>query len=123
MIVEIVAVGTELLLGQIVNSNASEIGSRLADAGLDHYRQTVVGDNLERGADAIRSALERADAVIITGGIGPTQDDLTREAICAATGRAMVFSHEYAERLEGWWRARGREMPATLTTASSGSWP
>ena len=91
MIVEVLAVGTELLLGQIVNTNANELGMRLADAGLDHYHQSVVGDNVDRIADAIRLAMSRADALIITGGIGPTQDDLTREAICAATDTEMGF--------------------------------
>jgi nicotinamide-nucleotide amidase len=111
VIVEVIAVGTELLLGQIVNSNAADIGRRLAELGHSHYRQTVVGDNLERCAAAIAEAIERADAVIITGGLGPTQDDLTREAICAATGRAMVYSESYATHLADWWAARGREMP------------
>jgi nicotinamide-nucleotide amidase len=111
MDVEVLAVGTELLLGQIVNSNAAEIGSRLADAGLDHYRQTVVGDNRERMAAVIGEAIERSDAVIITGGLGPTQDDITREAICDATGNAMAYSDEHAAHLADWWAARGREMP------------
>ncbi|RPI22002.1 MAG: competence/damage-inducible protein A, partial [Actinobacteria bacterium] len=109
--VEILAVGTELLLGQIVNSNAAEIGERLADAGLDHHHQSVVGDNLERIADAIRLATARSDALIVTGGIGPTQDDLTREALSAASGMEMVFDEGYAARLRAYWEARGREMP------------
>lgn len=113
MNVEILAVGTELLLGQIVNSNATDIGSRLALAGLDHYHQSVVGDNLERVATAIRHAVGRSDAVIITGGIGPTQDDITRESICAAAGVEMEFSEPYAERLRGWWARRDRPMPET----------
>lgn len=111
MIVEVIAVGTELLLGQIVNSNASTIGTALADHGLDAHYQQVVGDNLSRVAGAIELAVGRADAVIITGGIGPTRDDLTREALCAATGLQMVFSEEYADRLQGWWERRGRRMP------------
>jgi nicotinamide-nucleotide amidase len=111
--VEIIAVGTELLLGQIVNTNAAEIGTRLALSGLDHYHQTVVGDNLDRVAAAIGQATERADAVIITGGIGPTQDDITRESICAAAGVEMQYSESYAEELRDWWKRRGREMPAT----------
>lgn len=111
MIVEVVAVGTELLLGQIVNTNAAHIGSALADHGLDAHYQQVVGDNLERVATAIRTAIERSDAVIITGGIGPTRDDLTREALCEATGRQMVFDQEYADRLRAYFVARGREMP------------
>lgn len=111
MIVEVIAVGTELLLGQIVNSNGSTIGTALADRGLDAHYQQVVGDNLPRVAGAIELAAGRADAVIITGGIGPTRDDLTREAVCAATGLPMVFSEEYADRLQGWWERRGRRMP------------
>lgn len=113
MRVEILAVGTELLLGQIVNGNAATIGQRLAGAGLDHFRQTVVGDNVGRIADAISEAAGRADALVITGGIGPTQDDLTREALCAAAGVEMVQSEEYAAHLREWWARRGREMPAS----------
>jgi len=70
-----------------------------------------VGDNLDRMEDAIRLAMTRADALIITGGLGPTQDDFTREAIAAATGRELRFSEEYADRLRRWWASRGREMP------------
>lgn len=111
MIVEVVAVGTELLLGQIVNSNAAFIAAALADHGIDANHQQVVGDNLNRIADSITLALGRSDAVIVTGGIGPTQDDMTREAICAATGLEMVFSEEYATELREWFAARGRVMP------------
>jgi len=111
MIVELVSVGTELLLGQTVNTNAAVIGERLAEAGFDHYRQTVVGDNLGRVTEALRSALERAGAVIVTGGLGPTQDDLTREAIAAAIGRELRFSDEWAEELRRRWKELGRDMP------------
>jgi len=111
VIVEVVAVGTELLLGQIVNTNAAFIGSALAEHGHDAMYQQVVGDNFERVTDALRTAIDRSDAVIITGGIGPTQDDLTREALCQATGREMLFSGEYAETLRHWWERRGRVMP------------
>jgi nicotinamide-nucleotide amidase len=114
MKVEVLAVGTELLLGQIVNGNAAEIGRRLAEAGLDHFHQAVVGDNLGRVTAALEQAVGRADAVIVTGGLGPTQDDLTREAICAAAGVEMVYSEEFAAQLrEMWARRRGREMPAS----------
>jgi nicotinamide-nucleotide amidase len=111
MIVEVIAVGTELLLGQIVNGNGALIGSRLAEGGLDAHYQVVVGDNDERLVAALQTALGRADAVILTGGIGPTQDDLTREAICRATGRTMAFSEEYAGKLRARWEATGRVMP------------
>ena len=76
---EIVAVGTELLLGQIVDTNSAWIGEQLALAGIDCHRHTAVGDNRDRMRDAIADALGRADAVIVTGGLGPTQDDITRE--------------------------------------------
>jgi nicotinamide-nucleotide amidase len=111
VIVEVIAVGTELLLGQITNTNASHIGATLADHGLDAHFQQVVGDNLDRVASAITTAMERADAVIITGGIGPTRDDLTREALCQATGREMVLDEDYADHLRVWWDTRGRVMP------------
>lgn len=111
VIVEVIAVGTELLLGQIVNTNALFIGAALADHGLDAHFQQVVGDNLDRVSTAIRTAVDRSDAVIITGGIGPTRDDLTREALCEATGREMVFNEDYALELRAMFEVRGREMP------------
>ena len=111
MIVETLAVGTELLLGQIANTNAAAIGERLAENGLTHLHQTVVGDNMDRMVGAIRLAMSRADALIITGGIGPTADDVTREAICLATDRATAFSEEYAAELRERWQRLGRDMP------------
>ena len=99
---EIIGVGTELLLGQIVNTNAAWIGQRLADVGWDCLRHTVVGDNTERIAEVIREALGRADAVILTGGLGPTQDDVTREALAEVAGVALVRRPE----LEAWLRER-----------------
>jgi len=79
--VEIVAVGTELLLGQIVDTNSTWIADRLAATGVDCTYQTRVGDNVARIAEVLRVALGRADAVVVCGGLGPTQDDVTREAI------------------------------------------
>ncbi len=111
MIVEVLAVGTELLLGQIVNSNATRIGERLADAGLDHFQQTVVGDNEARIADAVTAACGRADALIITGGLGPTKDDLTREALARAAGVPLIFDETQAEALRLRWERSGRVMP------------
>ena len=111
MIVEVIAVGTELLLGQIVNTNGSWIGARLAEHGFDAHHQTVIGDNLDRLTDAIATAIGRADVVILTGGIGPTPDDLTREAMSAATGRKLVFNDAYAQELRDRWEAMGREFP------------
>jgi nicotinamide-nucleotide amidase len=116
---EIIGVGTELLLGQIVNTNAAWIGQRLAEVGWDCLRHTVVGDNEERIAAVIRETLDRADAAIITGGLGPTQDDVTREAIAAAAGVRLVRHPE----LEQWLRdrfagfARGRMAAMNLRQA------
>jgi len=118
VIVEVIAVGTELLLGQIINSNAAVIGARLADEGFDAHFQVTVGDNLERLTGVIRTAVERADAVILTGGIGPTQDDLTREALSAVTGRPIVRDAEHAESIrERLTRIRGYVAESTLRMA------
>ena len=103
---EIVGVGTELLLGQIVNTNAAWIGQRLAEVGWDCLRHTVVGDNEARITDAIHEALARADAVIVTGGLGPTQDDVTRGALAAAAGVPLRRQPE----LEAWLRDRFAHM-------------
>ncbi len=111
MIVEVVAVGTELLLGQIVNSNAAFLGRQFAENGFDSHYQVVVGDNFDRMVETIRTAIDRSDAVVITGGIGPTQDDVTREAIAAATGRDIVRDADYVQALRNRWETLGRVMP------------
>ena len=111
MNVEILAVGTELLLGQIVNTNAAEIATRLADRGMAHHHQAVVGDNATRLEQAIRRSVERADVLIVTGGIGPTQDDITREAVAAVAGVELDFDEAYADMMRERWEALGREFP------------
>ena len=107
---EIVAIGTELLLGQIVDTNSSWMGERLALAGIDSHFQTKVGDNLERMIGSIRLALERSDAVILCGGLGPTQDDITREAIAEVMGVALIRDAEIGARIRHMFESRGREM-------------
>jgi nicotinamide-nucleotide amidase len=109
---EVVAVGTELLLGQIVDTNSAWIGGQLALAGIDSHFQTKVGDNLGRIVACIRQALERSDAVILCGGLGPTQDDITREAIAAVMGESLVRREELADKIRGIFAARGRVMAA-----------
>ncbi|HEY6634714.1 MAG TPA: CinA family nicotinamide mononucleotide deamidase-related protein [Acidimicrobiia bacterium] len=109
MIVEVIAVGTELLLGDIVNSNAAVIGHRLGEEGFDIHYQVVVGDNLARLVDAMRTAVGRSDVVVITGGIGPTQDDLTREALCALAGVGMTRDEAHAAWIDSRIRAQGRD--------------
>ena len=108
---EIVAVGTELLLGQIVDTNSSWMGERLAIIGVEHLRQTKVGDNQGRIVDAISEALARAEAVIVCGGLGPTQDDITREAIAQVMGVELVRDDKVAEVIRELFASRGRAMP------------
>jgi len=112
MRVEVVTVGTELLLGQIVNTNAAFLGERLALAGCDVCYQSVVGDNLERCTLVISQALARNDAVVVTGGLGPTQDDLTREAIAAVLGVELIRDEAALSHIEKMFRSRGRTMSA-----------
>ncbi len=107
---EVVAVGTELLLGQVVDTNSADIGERLALAGIDSYFQTRVGDNEERIATVIGEALRRSDAVIVCGGLGPTQDDITREAIARALGVPLVRDAAMVASIRGLFEARGRAM-------------
>jgi nicotinamide-nucleotide amidase len=107
---EVVAVGTELLLGQVVDTNSSWMGERLAVAGIDSHFQTKVGDNLARIVLAIRSALARSDAVIVCGGLGPTQDDITREAIAEVMNVELVRDEAIVERIRAMFSSRGREM-------------
>jgi nicotinamide-nucleotide amidase len=104
---EIVSVGSELLLGQIVDTNAAFIARQLADLGLDLFHKTTVGDNLGRVASALETALGRAEVVITTGGLGPTEDDVTRDAVAKATGRELEFHPELLDEIEGFFRARG----------------
>jgi competence/damage-inducible protein CinA-like protein len=108
---EIVAVGTELLLGQIANTNAQVISQSLAGIGIDVYFHTVVGDNLDRMTVTITNALARSDAVIVTGGLGPTSDDITREAVAAVTGCSLVRHNAVAEEIRTIFERMGRQMP------------
>ena len=110
---EIVAVGTELLLGQIVDTNSSWIGERLALAGIDCLRHTAVGDNRERMRVAFSEALDRSDAVIVTGGLGPTQDDITREVLADVLGVELIRDADVVVRIEAVFGGRGRPMPAS----------
>ena len=109
---EIVAVGTELLLGQIANTNARWMSERLAAIGVDVLHHQAVGDNLDRIVEAIRLAASRADVVILTGGLGPTQDDITRDALGVVVGAPMERHPELEELLREKFRSFGRrEMP------------
>lgn len=106
-------VGTELLLGQITNTNARDISRALASAGIDVYFHTVVGDNLDRMVTTLRQALERADAVIVTGGLGPTPDDITREAVAAVMGAELRRDPALEKKIRAIFDRMGRTMPAS----------
>jgi nicotinamide-nucleotide amidase len=108
---EIVAVGTELLLGQVVDTNSAHIGDQLALAGIDCHFHTKVGDNHGRIVSALRIALERSEAVIVCGGLGPTPDDLTREAIAEVMGVELERRDDLIEWVSALFTSRGREMP------------
>lgn len=111
MRVEIVAIGTELLLGQIIDTNSSWMGEQLALAGLDSHFQTKVGDNPARMRDVLSLALSRSDAVICCGGLGPTQDDITRDVIADVMGVKLIRHEAIADRITEMFRSRGRAMP------------
>jgi nicotinamide-nucleotide amidase len=107
---EIVAIGSELLLGQIVDTNSAWMAQRLTALGVNLYFKSIVGDNPGRMREVIQRALERADIVITSGGLGPTQDDLTREIVAEVTGRKLIFDETLLEWVEGHFKRRGRPM-------------
>ncbi len=107
---EIVAVGTELLLGDIVNTNAQYLSRKLADLGIDVYYHLAVGDNLQRLTDTIKTSLERCDLVITSGGLGPTVDDLTKEGVAAALGLKLLPDEASIRKIEGMFKAMERPM-------------
>lgn len=107
---EILMIGTELLLGQIVDTNASYLGQTLADHGINLYQKTTVGDNLQRICRCMDDALDRADVILTSGGLGPTEDDLTREAIAEVLNRPLEIQPELLDRLETIFSFIGRSM-------------
>ena len=109
---EIVAIGSELLLGQIVDTNSAWMAQRLSNLGVDLFHKTVVGDNPGRMKDVIARALDRSDVVVTSGGLGPTQDDLTREAVAEVTGRELVLVADLLDDIEHRFRRRGFIMTA-----------
>ena len=107
---EILAVGTELLMGQIANTNAQYISSRLPEIGIGVYFHSVVGDNAERLKQIFKLALSRSEVIILTGGLGPTQDDITKETVSAVLGRRLVPDQASLDDIEDFFRKRGRKM-------------
>ncbi len=123
---EILSIGTELLLGQIVDTNANYLAQQLPALGLDLYYVSQIGDNLQRLSDAFRQALQRSDVIVTSGGLGPTEDDLTREAIAEVFGEKLEVQPHLETELREFFVRRGRTMPERnvkqATTIKSGSY-
>jgi nicotinamide-nucleotide amidase len=122
---EILSIGTELLLGQIVDTNANYLAQQLPALGLDLYYVSQIGDNLGRLAEAFRRGLERSDVIVTSGGLGPTEDDLTREAIAEVFGETLEVQPQLEQQLRAFFANRGRTMPdrnvKQATTIRSGT--
>ena len=108
--VEILSVGTELLLGSIANTDAQMLSQGLSALGLNVYWHTVVGDNPQRAREAVAIAKQRADIIITTGGLGPTCDDLTKNVLAEAFGKKLVFDEDSAQRIRSYFARTGRTM-------------
>lgn len=107
---EVIAIGSELLLGQIIDTNSSYIAKRLAESGIELAQTATVGDDLQRMKEVIKEAINRSQIVITTGGIGPTEDDLTREAIAEVTEHPLIFQPHLMEQIENLFKTRGFRM-------------
>lgn len=116
MTVELISVGTELLLGNIVNSNAAFLSVKCAQLGFSMYYQTVVGDNPGRLSETIKKALDRSDIVIITGGLGPTQDDLTKEVLAKVLDRDLLMDQESKDKISRYFKERTANKDMTAIT-------
>ena len=108
---EIISIGTELLMGELTDTNASWIAGRLPPLGIQLQWVSIIGDDLPKLAEAFRRGMERSDIIFTTGGLGPTQDDLTREAVAAALDESPTVQEEELENLRQWFRNRGQDMP------------
>jgi competence/damage-inducible protein CinA-like protein len=111
---EIIATGSELLLGEVVDTNSTYIARKLREIGLNLFYKTVVGDNEQRMEEALRIALNRSDVIITTGGLGPTVDDVTRPAVARAVDRELIFSEELLAQIQARFRAYGVPMGAPI---------
>lgn len=115
---ELIAVGTELLLGDTINTDAAAVARLLSELGINVYWQTVVGDNRARLEQAVQLARTRADLIITTGGLGPTCDDLTKEVVAGAFGIPLTLNRAEEDRLRGLYRERGIYMTEIICSRS-----
>ena len=118
---EIIAVGTEILTGQIVNTNAQFLSEKLAEIGVDVYFQTAVGDNEARLLSLLEIASQRSSLVILTGGLGPTEDDLTKQTLAKFLGKELVFDSQAQEKLDVFFAQRPDYARKTSSTCSRGN--
>jgi nicotinamide-nucleotide amidase len=112
MVVELISVGTELLLGNIVNTNANYLSLKCAELGYSLYYQITVGDNDNRLCEVLKASLERSDIVILTGGLGPTQDDMTKESVAKVFGKELVMDETSRKRIEEYFQFRFKGSPS-----------
>lgn len=116
MTVELISVGTELLLGNIVNTNANYLAQKCAELGFSLYYQITVGDNDKRVCEVLRTALNRSDILLLTGGLGPTQDDMTKEAVAKVLGRKLIMDEASREHIANYFKSRSIDrIPAVVT--------
>lgn len=115
MVGEIICVGTELLLGDIVNTNAAYLSAQLSELGINLYNQTVIGDNPARLAKSVTSALKNCDIVILTGGLGPTSDDITKETVAQLLGLRLIENKQILLDIENYFARQSRAVPAGVT--------
>ena len=107
---EVITIGTELLLGQIIDTNAAYLGKKLAEVGVNLYFKTTAGDNIERVKSVLETACKRADLVLITGGLGPTVDDITREAVAQFANSPLILDKEALKKIDHMFSSRGLTM-------------
>lgn len=125
MTVELISVGTELLLGNIVNTNANYLSVQCAQLGLSMYHQVTIGDNESRLIEAISTALKRSDIVILTGGLGPTTDDITKESVAKVLNRKIVMDEQSRERIQSYFEritANNSEIPKDIPAITDNNW-
>lgn len=120
MVVELISVGTELLLGNIVNTNANYLSQKCAELGYDLYYEITVGDNKERLSEVLENSMTRSDVVILTGGLGPTQDDMTKEAVAKVLGRELLMDEPSRKKIEAYFKFRS--IGAADHTVTSNNW-
>ena len=109
MTAELICVGTELLLGNIVNTNAAFLAEKCAGLGLSCYYQSVVGDNEERLTEVLKTAMSRSDIIILSGGLGPTEDDLTKEVVAKVCGKKLVLHEPSKQAIKPYFEKKGAE--------------